>query len=73
LICLPRCAPHYPSLGALSRGLDFLTQFAVATRYPDDNATKRQATAALRWADQVRTAARALLNIGPPRRRKKSR
>jgi hypothetical protein len=43
-------------------------------RYPGGNASKRQATAALRWAERVRTAARALLGIRPRQvRRKKSR
>jgi HEPN domain-containing protein len=68
---LPALRPHHPSLGALSRGLDFLTNFAVAIRYPDENASKRQAEAALRWAGRVRTEVRALLGLRP--RRKKSR
>src|ERR1700676_615020 len=34
--------PHYPSLGLLRVGARFLTRFAVATRYPGKNATKRQ-------------------------------
>jgi hypothetical protein len=49
--------------------LDFLTQFAVETRYPGKNASKRQAEAALLWANRVRKAARAILGI-PPRRKK---
>jgi len=64
--------PHHPSLRPLQRGLKFLTRFAVATRYPGDDATKRQAEAAFRWADRVRTAARAILGIRPrPTRPKK--
>lgn len=39
--------PHVPSLRSFSRGLKFLTCFAVGTRYPGDDATKRQAVAAL--------------------------
>jgi HEPN domain-containing protein len=35
-------APHHPVLRALRRGLKFLTDFAVDTRYPGANATKRQ-------------------------------
>jgi HEPN domain-containing protein len=64
--------PHHPTLKALKLGLLILTDFAVDTRYPGDNATKRRATSALRWADKVRTAARTLLGIHPrpPRRRK---
>jgi HEPN domain-containing protein len=61
---------HHPTLGSVRRGLDFLTQFAVDTRYPGENATKRQAQAALRWEDRVRAAARALLGIGQPRPRR---
>jgi HEPN domain-containing protein len=61
--------PFNPSLGPLRRGLTFLTRFAVETRYPGDSATKRQATAALRWAYKVRTAARSLLGIRNRRRK----
>ena len=61
--------PHHPSLRPFSRGMKFLTRFAVGTRYPGDNATKRQAEAALRWAGRVREACRALLGIHPSRRR----
>jgi HEPN domain-containing protein len=66
---LPLLALHHSSLRSLRRGLDFLTRFAVQTRYPGDSATKRQATAAFRWADKVRTAARSLLAIRPRRKR----
>jgi hypothetical protein len=68
---LPPLRPYYASLGALRRGLTFLTRFAVDTRYPGDNASKRQAMAALRWADTVRTAARSLLGLRPGRPRRK--
>jgi HEPN domain-containing protein len=37
---------HHPALRSLRRGLIFLTDFAVETRYPGDNAAKRQAMAA---------------------------
>jgi hypothetical protein len=40
-----------------------LTEFAVAARYPGKDATKRQATAALRWAAQVRGACRRILGL----------
>ena len=53
--------PHYHIRG-LRRGLEFLTQFAVETRYPGKSASKRQAVAALRWAGKVRATCRALLN-----------
>src|SRR2546428_12498483 len=63
--------PHHPSLRGWRRGLTFLTNFAVAIRYPGDNASKRQAIAALRWAERVRTICRQLLGLParpPPRR-----
>jgi HEPN domain-containing protein len=65
--------PHHSSLRYLRRGLTFLTNFAVAVRYPGDNASQREAQAAVRWADRVRTAARSILGIvSRPARRKKS-
>ena len=63
--------PHHPSLRGLRRGLDFLTNFAVNLRYPGKNTTKRQATAARRWAEQIRDACRTLLGLDPPPRRRK--
>jgi HEPN domain-containing protein len=57
-------------LRGLQRGLEFLSQFAVETRYPGKSATKRQAAAALRWSGKVRDACRPLLGLRPPRRRK---
>jgi HEPN domain-containing protein len=62
--------PHHPKLRGLRRGLEFLTDFAVDTRYPGDNATKRQAIAAERWASAVRQACRQILGLRPVRRRK---
>ena len=56
--------PHHRGIGKVRPGVRFLTEFAVDTRYPGNSATKRQAQAALRWADQVRIAARTLLGIG---------
>lgn len=56
-------APHYPSLNSHRRGFHILTRFAVETRYPGESATKRHATAALRWAGKVRTACRRELGI----------
>jgi HEPN domain-containing protein len=65
--------PHHSSLRSLRRGLVFLTDFAVDTRYPGNNASKRQAASALRWTDRVRATVRALLGIRPRgKRRKKS-
>jgi HEPN domain-containing protein len=62
--------PLHPVLRSLRRGMLFLSDFAVDTRYPGAWATRRQAVAALRWAERARTAARALLGI-PDRRRAK--
>jgi HEPN domain-containing protein len=62
--------PHHASLRPLRRGLVFLTRFAVGTRYPGDNASKREARAAFRWAGKVRDAVRPLLGIRPPRKKK---
>ena len=56
-------APHHASLRPLRRGLDFLTRYAVDTRYPGERASKRQAAAARRWAERVRSVCRALLGI----------
>jgi HEPN domain-containing protein len=64
--------PHHPPLRPYTRGLKFLTRFAVGVRYPGDNATKRQLVAALRWAGRVRETCRALLGVRPPRRRRRS-
>jgi HEPN domain-containing protein len=70
-LLLPALLPHHPSLRALRRGLTFLNNFAVAVRYPGYDASRRQAEAARRWEDRVRTAARALLGLRPPRRKSK--
>jgi HEPN domain-containing protein len=65
--------PHHPTLRSLRRGMTFLSNFAVGTRYPGLDASKRQAEAALRWENRVRTKARSLLGVRPPRyQRKKS-
>src|SRR5690348_6294952 len=57
--------PSPPSLLALRRGCKFLIQFAVDVRYPGFYARKRQAEAALRWANRVRDTCRAMLGIRP--------
>ncbi len=62
-LLLTALEPHHPTLRSLRRGLLFLSVFAVDTRYPGNSASKRQAVAALRWADRVRRRARALLGI----------
>ncbi len=63
LVLLIALNPHHPALKTLRRGLVFLSNFAVETRYPGDSASKRQAVAALRWADRVRSTSRILLGI----------
>jgi HEPN domain-containing protein len=55
--------PSYQSLGPLRRGLIFLKRFAVEIRYVGENATKRDAVAALRWTGKVRSEARGLLGL----------
>jgi HEPN domain-containing protein len=60
---LPLLTPHHPSMRAFRRGLDYLTRFAVDPRYPGFMASKRQAAAALRWAQMVRATARPLLGL----------
>jgi HEPN domain-containing protein len=55
--------PTYQSLRSVRRGLAFLTRFAVEIRYPGDNANKREAVSALRWAGKVRTKARSFLGL----------
>jgi HEPN domain-containing protein len=60
---------HHPTLRPYRRGLAFLTEFAVDSRYPGNDPTKRQALAALRWAGRVRKEARALLGIREHRKK----
>lgn len=62
-VLLNGLAHQHPKLRSLRRGLVFLTDFAVDTRYPGNSATKRKAVAALRWANRVRDMARVLLGI----------
>ena len=62
--------PHYPVLRSFSRGLIFLTRFAVGIRYPGENASKRQLTSALRWAKKVREMCRKILRNRPRSRRR---
>ena len=53
----------YQSLNAFQRGFTTLNRYAVATRYPGENATRRQAASALRWAVKVRTVCREFLGL----------
>ena len=55
--------PHFPALRSLRRGVAFLTDFAVETRYQGKNASKRQMRAVLRWAERVRTECRKALDM----------
>jgi HEPN domain-containing protein len=55
--------PFHPLLRPLRRGLVMLKNYAVVTRYPGTNATKRQAKAALRWAERTRQECRLLLGL----------
>jgi HEPN domain-containing protein len=70
LVTLLSLVNSYYQVRGLVRGLKFLTDFAVDMRYPPERATKRQATAALRWAGKVRDVGRLLLGIRTPPRRK---
>jgi HEPN domain-containing protein/predicted nucleotidyltransferase len=62
--------PHHPEVRKLRRGVVFLTEFSVSVRYPGDNATKRQAKAAIRWAGEVRDTCRAVLGVRATRKRR---
>lgn len=55
--------PWHSEARLLRRGLDMLTRYAVAPRYSQFNASKRQAAAALRWAVRVRAVCRPLLGL----------
>jgi HEPN domain-containing protein len=68
---LTQLLPHHPFLRSHRRGLAFLTNFAIGTRYPGDNARKRQAVSAFRCAGRVRDACRALLGIRTQQRRRR--
>lgn len=64
-LLLNQLLPNHPSLRSLRRGVKFLTNFSVTIRYPGDDATRRQAKSALRWAEMVRVACRAALKLPP--------
>jgi HEPN domain-containing protein len=55
--------PHDATMRKLRRGLVMLSRYAVDIRYPDDNATKKQAVAALRQAETVRREMRRRLGL----------
>jgi HEPN domain-containing protein len=62
--------PDFPTLDSFRRPLIILTNYAVVTRYPGENASKRQAGSALGWLEKIRAEARHLLGIRPPRKRR---
>ena len=55
--------PHDSTLGSLRRGVEPLTKYGVAYRYPGKHATTRQAQSALRQAQRVRQEIRRRLGI----------
>ena len=59
--------PHEGTLKKLRRALVALTRYAVDYRYPNENATKREAAAALRQAARVRAQIRFRLGLPPYR------
>jgi HEPN domain-containing protein len=69
-VLLSALLPHHPVLRSVRRGLLFLSDFAVDIRYPGTRASKRQAAAALRWADRVRALTRKLLGLRERPRKK---
>jgi HEPN domain-containing protein len=65
ILLLSLLQPRDVKLGALRRKLKSLARYAVDIRYPDARATKRQAQAALRHAEDVRREIRARLGLAP--------
>jgi HEPN domain-containing protein len=57
--------PHDASLQRLRRTLVSLSRYAVDYRYPDENATKREAAASRRQATKVREQIRHRLGLPP--------
>lgn len=55
--------PQNAALKTLHRGLRTMSRFAVDVRYPEFNATKRQALAAIRWAERIRREIRTRLGM----------
>ena len=62
---LPLLRPHDPSIERLRRSAESLSRYAVRFRYPGKNASKRQALAALRRAENVRKEIRTRLGLPP--------
>ena len=57
--------PHDATLRSLGRKLASLSNYAVDYRYPGDNASRKQALAALRHAENVRKEMRTRLGLPP--------
>lgn len=55
--------PDFSEIQKLRRGLIYLSAFAEGTRYPGQDASRRQAIAAMRWADRVRGCCREFLGL----------
>jgi HEPN domain-containing protein len=56
-------APHHPALRRYRRTFMSLSRFAVDYRYPDENASRREAMSALRQAERIRLEVRSLLGL----------
>jgi HEPN domain-containing protein len=57
--------PRDATLKPLRRTLVSLSRYAVDFRYPDENATRREALTALRHAEKVRKELRSRLGLKP--------
>ena len=55
--------PHDPTVKVIAGTANRLTKYAVDYRYPEEDATKRQATAALRDATRIRQEIRIRLRL----------
>ena len=69
LVLLGLVQTQHPSIVAVRRGLSVLIRYGIAPRYPGFSASKRQATAAVRWANRTREECRTLLGIRSPRKK----
>jgi HEPN domain-containing protein len=54
---------HDPTLNALKRKLDWLTQYAVDYRYPGFHANARKAKTAIKMAERIRLEVRIRLRL----------
>ena len=72
-ILLGQLSSTFPALLPLKRGLMILVDYAVDTRYPGNQTTKRHSASALRWAAKVRTVCRKLLKLRVANQNRKPR